>query len=436
MTFLRNAVSLFLTSMASVGIGFGTGILLARFLSTDDRGTYGLVLTGAEIAMLLTQLGWATASIYRLRKLKSPPERVVSAALFMVVAASVFIVAVAIPLKALILSHAPPEFPEGAFWIALLLAPFLIMGMVFSGISRGLDRFAWQNTYQLSLKLGLFLTLGTILVLLRGGLMTTLCGLLGVQVLASLGLVGRVASFTGVARRIDLVEVWESAKFGLRSYLQALAGQIHERADILMIAWFVEDTSQVAFYAIAVTLVALVRMLPEAFAMALFPQLAGLPEEQAGGFTARVSRNTLFTTVVAVVGLAAVAPFVVPLVYGADYANSVPPLLILLPAIVFLSIYRVLARYFIALSRQRVNIVTQTISVIVNIGLNLVLIPRYGISGAALSSLFSYGLEAVMITVAFRRSSGCSLREMFVPGAADFAVFRSRILDRIGRPRS
>jgi O-antigen/teichoic acid export membrane protein len=432
-SFFRNAVSLFLTSVASVGVGFCTGILLARFLSTDDRGTWGLVLTGAEMAVLLTQLGWTTASIYRLRRLKSAPDRVVTAALFMVVSASVFTFAVALPLKSLLLRQAPSGFPEGAFYVALLLVPFLLMGVVFSGISRGLDRFAWQNGYQLSLKIGLFLTLGTILVLLRGDLMTALFGLLGVQVLASLGLGGVVARYTGVARRVDFVEVWESARFGFRSYLQSLAGQIHERADILMIAYFVEDTSQIAFYAIAVTLVALVRMLPESFAMALFPQLAGLPEAQAGEFTARVSRNTLFTTVVAVIGLAAVAPFLVPLVYGVDYTHSVTPLLILLPAIVFLSVYRVLARYFIALSRQRVNIVTQTISVVVNIALNLVLIPRHGIAGAAVASLFSYGLEAVMITIVFFKHSGCGFRETFLPGAADYREFRTRLLRILGR---
>ena len=436
MNFARNATSLLLTSIAGVGIGFVTGIILARFLSTDDRGAYGIVLTGAEMAVLLTQVGWSAASIFRLRRLKSAPDRVVTAALFLVVAATLLTFAVALPLKPLLLKHAPPGFPEEAFYVGLLLVPCLLLGVVFSGISRGLDRFAWQNVYQLAVKSGLLLTLGILLILLEGGLMTALFGLLGIQAVASLSLFGVVARHTGVSRRIDFTEVIESAKFGFRNYLQVLAGQIHERADILMIAYLIEDNSQVAFYAIAVSLAALVQLLPESFATALFPQLAGLPEDQAGRFTARVSRSSLFTTVVMVIGMALISGLFVPFAYGAEYANSVRPLLILLPAVVFLSIFRVLARYFIALGRQQVNIITQTLSMVVNIALNLVLIPRYGIAGAAVSSLISYLLEAVIIWIAFTRSSGCGFKETFVPGSSDFRDFRSRLAGAFRRGKN
>ncbi|MFH0946844.1 MAG: oligosaccharide flippase family protein [Planctomycetota bacterium] len=436
MNFARNATSLLLTSVAGVGIGFVTGIILARFLSTDDRGAYGVVLTGAEMAVLLTQVGWGAASIYRLRRSGAAPDRVVTAALFLVVAASVFTFAVALPLKPFLLDRAPPGFPAGAFYAGLFLVPFLLAGTVFSGICRGLDRFAWQNIYQLTLKAGLLLVLGILLILLQAGLMMALLGLLAVQIVASLGLFGVVARHTGVARRIDFNEVIESAKFGFRNYLQVLAGQIHERADILMIAYLVEDNSQVAFYAIAVSLVALVQLLPESFATALFPKLAGLPEDQVGPFTARVSRSTLFTTLVMVIGMALISGLFVPFAYGAEYASSVRPLLILLPAVVFLSIYRVLARYFVSLARQTVNIVTQTVSVVVNIGLNLVLIPRHGIAGAAIASVISYGLEAVVIWIAFARSSGCGFKETFIPGPSDFLDFRNRLVRALGRGKS
>jgi Na+-driven multidrug efflux pump len=74
-----------------------------------------------------------------------------------------------------------------------------------------------------------------------------------------------------------------------------------------------------------------------------------------------------------------------------------------------------------------VNLVTQAFSVLLNILLNLWLIPRYGILGAAWASLVSYSCEAVLITSVFVSGSGRTLRQLFVPQRADFESYRRRL---------
>jgi O-antigen/teichoic acid export membrane protein len=92
-----------------------------------------------------------------------------------------------------------------------------------------------------------------------------------------------------------------------------------------------------------------------------------------------------------------------------------------------LTIYTVFAQYFTAIDRQGANIATQTISVVVNVLLNLWLIPRYGILGAAAASACSYALEATLIMGVFVAKSGRSLGEIFVFRADDLDPYRRRL---------
>ena len=80
-------------------------------------------------------------------------------------------------------------------------------------------------------------------------------------------------------------------------------------------------------------------------------------------------------------------------------------------------------------------ITTQVVATGVNIVLNLWWIPLYGIMGAALASLVSYALEALLITTAFTRAASEGLRDTLVLQRADLQEYRSRaqlLLDRLG----
>ena len=59
----------------------------------------------------------------------------------------------------------------------------------------------------------------------------------------------------------------------------------------------------------------------------------------------------------------------------------------------------------------------------VNVGLNLVWIPRYGIMGAAFASLVSYVVETILIVTAFRWMTGASVKEMLVLRRGDWNLY-------------
>ena len=78
------------------------------------------------------------------------------------------------------------------------------------------------------------------------------------------------------------------------------------------------------------------------------------------------------------------------------------------------------------------NSVIAAASVVCNIVLNVVLIPRYGIDGAAVASTCSYSLVFVATALVYRRLAGVSLRALVVPTREDGARY-VRLVKRIAR---
>jgi O-antigen/teichoic acid export membrane protein len=428
-----------MTVLASSAVGAPIGVLtsavLARWLSEQDFGYYGLAARFTALGLIVAQLGLPTASIYRMRRLGLVPGRVAAAALVSVVVLSLAIASLAFALSGPLVQNFMAGAPAGVFALAVLAIPVQLTGAVFTGLARGIDRFDVQLYFRLALMLG---TLGAVviaLVVLGGGVLEALVAVLAVRVAAATGLVARVLRETGMGPRPPLRDFPETARFGLKSWTQNLAGILHESTvDVFLLSYLLRDPAQVAYYVVAVTLSAQLRLLPEGVASALFPELSGVPPERAGTLVAGALRHCLLWVVLASALLALAIPPLLPLIWGAPYAASVAPALILLPGTVALTAFRLVARYFVAFDRQGVTIAARFAGLALNVALNWILIPRYGVVGAAAASLLSYGLEAALGLGAFMRASGTRL-DALVFRASDLELYRARLAPALRRIR-
>jgi Na+-driven multidrug efflux pump len=82
-----------------------------------------------------------------------------------------------------------------------------------------------------------------------------------------------------------------------------------------------------------------------------------------------------------------------------------------------------LTQTFTSRNRQQVNIVAGVIALVGNILLNLVLIPKYGIVGAAVASLISYTIAAGILIIFFVQQSHLSVFDLLLPKREDFRYF-------------
>jgi len=426
MSFLRTSVSVIATQMLVAPVALLTGVVLARALPVDDRGIYAAATELVGILVIAIELGWAPTAIYRLRRAGIPPARVAGAALWVTGMVTLIAWAACFALEDGLRSR----FLAGADPIVLALAvaaiPFELAGLTFTGVARGLGRFDLHNAYRLGAAVLLLAGVGTALVFERHAA-TALAGMLAARALAGSALIAAVLRESGLELRFPRTEIRQSLTFGFQSHLQQILVALHQRLDVLLIAWLSGDPASVAIYAVAVGVINRVRLLPMSIALAMFPTITGQDAAVASRFTARVSRISIALVVGTALLLAPVAPVVVPLLFGREYGPSVAPLLVLLPASVFLTPGLILARYFTSRAKQPRCIAIMLVSTALNVALNLLWIPGHGATGAAAASVVSYGLQFVLMLFVFSLESGTGVVEATVLTREDLHTFGARL---------
>jgi O-antigen/teichoic acid export membrane protein len=125
---------------------------------------------------------------------------------------------------------------------------------------------------------------------------------------------------------------------------------------------------------------------------------------------ARAVRLGVGLTLIAALPLYLLAAPLLALVGGGQYAASGASLRALLPGIVAFAPGVVLAGDFIGRGRPHWNTQASVLTVILNVGAALLLIPAHGAVGAAWASSLAYACGSVVMLWRFRRATGMSLR--------------------------
>jgi len=233
----------------------------------------------------------------------------------------------------------------------------------------------------------------------------------------------KVISITSFQLHFNWTSVKSFFTYGIKSYLQILTGHLIYQIDIYIIAYLL-GAKQIAFYSIAVGIATLLWYLPNTVGVVLFPTLTATHNEQEiHRISGQICRNTLLITAVGAICLGLVGKYLISLFYGAQYIRSVNAMLLILPGVVAMSIYKVLTRNFSSRNRQQISIVAAGISLIVNVFLNFALIPMYGIEGAALASTASYVLAGAILVIMIRLESGLTFQKILFINKQDLKLY-------------
>jgi O-antigen/teichoic acid export membrane protein len=209
---------------------------------------------------------------------------------------------------------------------------------------------------------------------------------------------------------------------GLRYHLGLASLFLLFRSDILILDGLT-TTAAVGLYSLAVSLAELTRLVTDAIAQIALPRQLDADDEGAAAATLSVTRLTAIVALASVVLMCAAAPPLIPLVYGSSFRGSVPSLLALAPGLLALGATRPIGAFLLRLDRPMLASAMSVAALFVNVALNLVLVPAYGIVGSAIASSVAYAALAGLQTAWFLRATGASPRDL-LPGPAEAAYVR------------
>jgi len=112
--------------------------------------------------------------------------------------------------------------------------------------------------------------------------------------------------------------------------------------------------------------------------------------------------------------------FLLPVVYGVEFSDSIFVLIWLLPGTVPYTLFLFMHFYAAGQGRPQIAFYGFIPAILISIFLNLFLIPRYGIHGAAISSTTSYLIGSTIYFFFFRSLYPCSIKELIFTRRKDF----------------
>ena len=222
----------------------------------------------------------------------------------------------------------------------------------------------------------------------------------------------------------------KSVALGAKYHLGMAALFLLWRFDVLLLNSYVSET-QVGLYSMAVAIAELVYLLTDTVAQVALPRQVVGSLEESGRLTARVAGGNAVLACLLLTITCICAPFVVPLVLGSSFSGSVPALLALAPGVLALAVVRPLGGFIVRINRPFIVSAATGSAMVLNIVINLLLIPPLGIVGASLASTIAYGLLAIFYVVWVRRAAKLPLRA-FYPRGEDLRRPFSSVVARLG----
>ncbi len=215
----------------------------------------------------------------------------------------------------------------------------------------------------------------------------------------------------------------EALSLGVRGQLGNLVTFFNYRLDVFLVNYFL-NPAQVGLYALGVILSESLWQLPNASALALLPRTARTLDEKNAPFTCLVTRQTFALAFLAGIPLALASPWLVPLVFGVKFKASVAVVWWILPGTIALAPAKVMCADLAARGMPEYSSIFAFVALLFTVALDVVLIPRMGINGAALASSLAYLVDAVLVSFKLKSTLGVTWKFLFVPASADFVVYR------------
>ncbi len=425
--FVRDIAQVFGGQLAMMTIGIGTGVITARWLGPHDRGLLQLLILLPVTLGNFAKLGIPQASVYFMRRRGAAPSEVASNALWTALVMGGALAVGCWFARDWFMESFFKDAPRGVLVPVLALIPCAILQTYFLGIAQAHQRFREYNFQQIVPNLLGLAGMTLVLVVLDLGLLGAVLTHCAITVFMTVWLGVRIHRIAPLRFRVNPTLARQMIGFGGKSYVQTLAATQHQRLDQYLIGYYLTP-GQVGLYAVAANMTSLLTRVWESTGTVLFPRLAASDDRTAHAATAKVARHTVFVALTGAVVLAVAGPIAVPLLFGDAFAGAVAPMLWLLPGLVMMALYQILTRNFTSRGKQEINILAAVLALGLNVGLNILLIPRWGIVGAAIAHDVSYSTAALVLLVAFVRESGHSVRDATTVSFAEIRAIATRVV--------
>ncbi len=410
-----------------LGCGLITGLIAARILEPAGRGELAAITVWANVLLYAGTLGLPEAAAYFAAADRDAGARIWTTAQVAAIALGILVMAIGWWLIGLVIPAASRR--DDIRWFLMLFSVPCLGSLCASSWLQGagfVHRFNITRSSVHVVNAAGMAAIGAFganrvetfaVVLLTGNAAGWLVG-------AALGPVAEIAA---ASPSLDMAR--SMFRYGVRVQLGNWSNAASVRLDQLLLSVFAPAAS-LGLYVVAVTYANVLMVIPGSAALVMLPRM--VRHHQEG--TARQCfeqwyRRVLWVTVAGAAATGVAAMYLIPLLFGAAFANAVPLTLLLVPATIVLGMNVMLSAAFRGVARPDIASKAELVGLISTCAALALLLPRYGVYGAAVASLVAYlCIHVYMVTTALSLF-GTSVRALCTPTRGDLSALRRVIID-------
>lgn len=423
--FTKDTIITFLTRLITAVITIVVTIIIARTLGPKGQGIYSVAILFPSLLLVFTSFGLSSASVFFLGKKKYSSQEIFGTGIIFNVLISILTILIGLGVVFFFAAKFFPGIEKRYLFLSLFLIPLLLFFNLGCQILLGLQKIKKYNIISF-FQSGLFLILiGILLFGMHFGITVTILAQITSYVIALIILLLIASKETnGINFKPNENYFKESFLYGFKVHLAGIFDFLHSRIDLFLLNIFINPFA-VGIYYTAVKLTEGIWLLAISTGTVLFPKLASEKDEKSvKDFTPLVCRNILLLTTLMVILLFFLSNRLILFFYSANFVESIRPFQILLIGAIAISGWNILCNDLAARGRPMLNTYAIGISVLFNIFLSIILIPKWGIIGAAWATTASYITMFLVTLFIYQKISHNKVREIIFIKMSDLFLYK------------
>lgn len=383
-----------------LGLQAATGILTARALGPAGRGELAAMILWPLFVANITTLGIPSSLIYYLRNRSEERPQLIASGFLMTTVLGIAAAAFTMPLLPLWLHQYSPSVIHAA-QLFLITVPICSVTLAGRAVLEASHDFSASNAIQIFTPLATLLGLLCFFAVRHFNSLTAGLAYIAASIPAFLFMMFRVRRVCPQFGVVQMSVIRRIIGYGIRSYGIDLLGTLALQVDqVLVVSLLIP--SAMGSYVVALSLSRTLNLFQNSVVMVLFPKAAGQTISDVVAMTGDAVRASGIVTVLCGIPVCLAGPMLLRLLYGSEYLSAVGALRILVLDVILSGATYVLAQAFMSLNRPGVITILEAIGLSLSIPMMLVLIPRFGIYGAAVSLLTSTVARLIFVYSGFR----------------------------------
>ncbi len=395
----KDIISTFSYKLIIIVVTFIASVFISRTLGPELQGKYSLVILFVTMIFNLGNMGIGVAANYFPAKKDCNLKIVFNNLLFVSLVLSAVIFFVAVLIRLTTRKYFLPDITDGIIYLALLTIPIRMIQLVLESFLLGLKNYKFYNfIFLLKILLKLILVI-VFYFSIKNLLLAYVFAYMISQFLVFPILNKKIKKITEITplKFIDYSVIKKIFRFGILNHLSNLVMLLEFKIDIFLINFF-SGPLNVGYYYISVIVSEISSVFSSAVNLVLFPKIAELNNkkkiEKIKNFG--IFSSLFFSFCFSLLIFFLASPFI-KIFFGQAFMPAVPALKIMAFVTFFSNIKKIILNN---LSAQNLIYLANPINIltlVLNIVLNIYLIPRYGIIGAAYASLISYAVSVLAL---------------------------------------